>query len=219
MVTVIVPWRAGCPQRQRAWEWVQARYACRHPGWTIVQAQAPDGPWCKATAVMPAIAAARDDVVVVADADVWCNGLQDAVDAVRNGLVAWAIPHLLVRRLTEPATAALLAGGAATETCERPYRGLQGGGVVVARRDVLLDTPLDHRFTGWGQEDASWAVALRTLHGQAWRGSHDLIHLHHPPQERATRKVGSPAGQLLHRRYLAARRDPARMRALLQETR
>lgn len=218
MVTVIVPWRPGCPHRERAWEWVRAQYARWHPGWHVVEAPAPAaGVWCKATAAHPAIRSAPSGVVVVADADVWCDRIDAAVLAVTAGAAAWAIPHRLVHRLTQAATDALIAGAAAEETCQRPYTGLEGGGIVVAHRDTLIDVPLDPRFTGWGQEDLSWAMALHTLHGPAWRGTADLIHLWHPPQDRLSRKIGSIAGQQLHRRYVKARRDPALMRALLEE--
>ncbi|MGZ6587884.1 MAG: hypothetical protein ACXVHX_26740 [Solirubrobacteraceae bacterium] len=222
MTTVIVPWRGGCPHRERAWRWVQAQYALKHPDWRVVEAAAPDGPWCKATAATPAIEAADDGVVIVADADVWCDGLAEAVHAVASGLAAWAIPHFLVKRLTEECTAWAVMGDDAPDWYtfdQQPYRGLMGGGFVIARRETLLDCPLDPRFVGWGQEDASWAVALHTLHGAAWRGTDDLIHLWHPPQSRMNRKTGSIAGQQLHRRYLAARRDPAAMRALTEEAR
>lgn len=218
-VTVVVPWRAGCPDRARAWEWVQARYALEHAGWHVVEAPAGDGDWCKASAVNPAVAAAPDGIVVVADADVWCDGLPRAVEAVGGG-APWAMPHRLVHRLTPDATSLLVAGtGQAQrlETTERPYRGVLGGGIVVAHRDALRAAPLDPRFVGWGQEDISWAIALHTLAGRCWRGSADLLHLWHPPQSRMSRRVGSHDGHHLHRRYLAARRDPALMRALIRE--
>jgi hypothetical protein len=78
------------------------------------------------------------DVIVLADADVWTDGIPAAVKAVEDG-AAWAVPHQLVRRLDEN-------GGEA----ERPYVGIEGGGVVVAPREVILSCPLDVRFVGWG---------------------------------------------------------------------
>lgn len=165
---------------------------------------------------MPAVESARTDIVVVADADVWCDGLPEAAEAVRDG-AAWAVPHRLVHRLTETATRSLIAGGSPDEYEQRPYPGVEGGGVIVTRRDTLLEIPLDPRFVGWGQEDVSHGVALRTLLGGCWRGTADLIHLWHPPQERLSRKVGSLQGRALGRRYFDARRSPDEMRALLAE--
>ena len=199
-----------------------AQYRRAHPAWPVTVAPAPGGPWCKAAAIAPAAAAAADaDVLIIADADVWTDGLAAAVDAVTSGLTPWAIPHRLVHRLTPAATDRLLNDRPVklVEHDERPYAGIAGGGIVVLTRAALAATPMDPRFTGWGQEDQAWGVALHVLHGLPWRGDADLLHLWHPPQQRATRKIGSPEGQALHRRYLRARRDPAQMRALLQEAR
>src|SRR5687768_12609226 len=57
-------------------------------------------PWNKARAVMPAVEDSCADIVVLADADVWTEGLAAAVRAVEQG-ASWAIPHRHVHRLTE----------------------------------------------------------------------------------------------------------------------
>jgi hypothetical protein len=149
---------------------------------------------------------------------VWTDGLAAAVGAVEAG-VGWAVPHRYVHRLSEGATAALLNGQAwdGIPLAEREYVGVDGGGFVVARRETLLDAPLDPRFVGWGQEDTSWAAALDCLAGGHWRGDADLIHLYHPPQERMTRTRGSRASWALYRRYHATRVRPDAMRALIDE--
>jgi hypothetical protein len=215
-VEVILPWRPGCEHRELALAWVAPRYP-----WPVTVATAPPGEWCKAAAVAPAAEASTADVLVIADADVWCDGTADAVEAVIDGH-PWAMPHTLVHRLTPGATAVMLAGrepDPAYRVEERPYRGVMGGGIVVLPRETYLHCPLDPRFTGWGQEDASWATALTTLAGDRWRGTSDLIHLWHPPQPRLTRKIGSADGETLHRRYELALNDPARMSLLVEEAR
>lgn len=218
-VCVVVPWRAGCPYRERAWEWVAGRYADRHPDWRVLRAPGQSGgAWIKAQTVSPAIEATDAQIVVVADADCWTEGLTEAVEQIEAG-AAWAIPHLLVHRLTDTATMGLLAGRPAGECEQPPYEGIPGGGLVVATRDVLRSVPLDRRFVGWGQEDESWGHALTVLLGPPWRGTADLLHLWHPPQERADRVRGNQDGWRLRRRYLKARRDPALMRALVEEGR
>lgn len=207
-VEVVVPYRDGCPHRAQALRLVLDRYDREHPDWKVTVAELPTGAaWCKARAVNPAVTATGPDIVVVADADVWTSGLGDAVDRVACHLAPWAIPHHLVHRLDRSGTG----------LDEPPYRGVAGGGIVVLPRSTARAVPLDPRFVGWGQEDVSWAVALHVLAGPAWRGTADLIHLWHPPQPRDTRKIGCRAGQVLHRRYLAARKDPERMRQLIAE--
>jgi hypothetical protein len=219
-VAVVVPWRGGCPHRQRAWEWVRARYAEQHPGWEIVVGEGGE-PWCKAEAIMPVVEATDAEIVVLADADVWCEGLERAVYAIACGEANWGMPHLLVHRLSETATDVVLAGEPwQGQPLDQPkYRGVWGGGIVVARRDSLLDAPLDSRFVGWGQEDTAHALALHTLAGRGWRGSADLVHLWHPPQPRMTRQRGSAESWALYRRYRRARNNPAAMRSLIEEGR
>lgn len=178
------------------------------------------GPWVKAAAVTPAVGASSADLIVMHDADVWCPGLPAAIEAVANG-APWAIPHHLVHRLTEPATAEVLDGAdAAGQPVEEPaYRGFAGGGIVVLPRETYLSAPLDPRFEGWSGEDESWARALSTLAGDPWRGTGDLYHLWHPPQERMNRRHGSRASEALTFAYRQAKGRPDRMRQLIEGAR
>ncbi len=220
-VAVVIPFQAGCPQRERALGFVAGSYAATHPRWEVVEAPAASaGDWCKATAINPAIEASSAKIIIQADADCWADDLADAVAAVEAG-AAWAVPHLLVHRLSEQGTEAVLAGEDWRDQplAQNPYRGILGGGFVVTRRDVLLAAPLDPRFKGWGGEDEAHADALNALFGPPWRGSADLIHLWHPPQQRMTRRKGSYESWALRCRYRNCKDDPAAMAALIEESR
>lgn len=211
-VELIVPWLPGCPHREAAWQWLAPKY--RYP----VRLALGRDPWCKGKAVNRAVSESSADICVIADADVWTDGLPEAIAAVADG-APWAIPHAGVYRLSEEGTAAVL-GGAPFDVqplAQAAYKGISGGGYVITRRETLIDIPLDPRFTGWGQEDCSWAVALNTLAGPKWRGTAPLYHLYHPPQRRMSRRTGSMAGRALERRYMAALGNPALMRALVDE--
>lgn len=216
-VAVVIPWRGGCPHREAALEWTRARWP-----WPVLLGEVSDGEWCKARAVAEALTGVSADILVIADADVWCSTTPDAVEAVRAG-AAWAFPHRGIRRLTERATASVLAGadpsllgGRALE--EPPSRAHPGGGIVVLRTDVYEQTPLDPRFVGWGHEDDSLGLALHTLHGRPpVKGRGLLWHLWHPPQERIDRRRGSEASLALFERYRVALNNPDRMRALMTE--
>lgn len=219
-VEVVIPWRPGCRHRRAALEYVLTRH--RYP---VTIASGP-APWVKALAVNPAVRRSTADVVIVADADCWTDGLPDAVAAVAGGH-PWAIPHDFVYRLNEQASTCYRRGGRSfraddlthDDLAQSPYSGYLGGGFVVARRETLVDIPLDPLFVGWGQEDEAWAAALEVLAGRPWRGSCPLIHLWHPPQPRENRIFGSDEGWRRRRAYLKARghADRARMRKLLRE--
>lgn len=212
--SVVIPWRSDCPHRKAALAWTVERW--RTAGYEPLLGGVPPGPWCKAAAVADALPRAAEAVLIVADADVWCDGVDDAVAAVLAG-APWAIPHRKVRRLSQHATAGVLAGGPLVDELVQPaYTGFEGGGMVVLPRALYERAPLDHRFAGWGQEDEAWALALRALAGPPWRGEAPLWHLWHPPQARDSRRWGSPASRALHARYRTAR-TPEAMAALLGE--
>lgn len=222
-VSVVVPWVAGDPWRGQAWAWVRARFVETHPDWEIVTGTCPPGPFNRSAAILDGARQASGDVLVVADADVWC----DPAEAVtRAHEVGWAVPHTLIHRLSKESTVQVLTGSdwlglpLSTDNPQdsKPYRGNETGTLVVLRSDVLFDVPPDPRFVGWGQEDQAWGAALRTLVGPPWRGPDDLVHLWHPPQPRQNRVVGSEANMHLLRRYQAARRHDDVMRLIVDES-
>lgn len=220
-VTVIVPWRdVGCPWRSRALDLVVDIWG-RWGAPVVVAKDDGAGGWVKARPVRAAVARAPDGVVVVADADVVLDEPGGAIRVVA-AWAAWAVPHGLVARLTPAATERCFGGGwpSVGYGLDEPlYQGVTGGGIVVARRDVLLDCPPDPRFEGWGGEDIAWGQALTCLYGQPWRGSGLLYHLWHPAQPRQSRSKGSAASQALAARYRQARASRTAMRQLVDETR
>jgi hypothetical protein len=214
-VEVVIPFRGGCPHRERALNHVLPLYATQP--WDVRIATGGE-PWVKASAVNPAVESSAADILILADADVWTAGLAEAVGAVERG-AAWAVPHGHVHRLSEGGTTAVYRGASwqGQPLAERSRHGMVGGGIVVARREVLREVPMDPRFVGWGQEDQSFGLALHCLAGACWRGTAPLIHFYHPPQERLDRTWGSLEGTRLRDRYHAARANPDAMRALLAE--
>jgi hypothetical protein len=169
-------------------------------------------------ALTAAVGHSSADTLVIADADVWCDGLPEAVAAVETG-ADWAIPHAEVLRLTGDGTKAFLRGADAHSLpLDQPsYGGIEGGGQIVLKRATYVNCPIDPRFAGWGQEDEAWGTALRALYGPPWVGTASLVHLYHEPQVRLDRKRGSVAGWELRRRYLKARYDQDAMRDLIKE--
>jgi hypothetical protein len=215
-VEFVIPFAGNDPHRLRALDWL-----CMHCQYPYAVATLSPGPWIKGLATWPAVKCSEADIIVIHDADVWTEGLDEAIQAVVDG-AAWAQPHAMVHRLSESGTDAVLDGDRweDQELVQSPYRAsvrCGAGGIMVAKREVLLDIPIDIRFVGWGQEDVSHDLALTTLVGQPWRGKADLVHLWHPSSPRLSRRVGSPAGWDLFCRYHEARLDPADMLALVSE--
>ena len=101
-IHALIPWSGEDPDRQRALSYVTDR-------WTEISVRVSlgeiDGEWCKAKAIERAweIAQPRDDdVVIVADADVWCLDPLTAVAHLNRH--RWAIPHRHVVRIDAPTT-------------------------------------------------------------------------------------------------------------------
>jgi hypothetical protein len=229
-VVVGFPWLPGDPDRDRSAAWVLGRWLDNYPG---VHLRTTDGlvadgaSWCRADHVSHIVGASTGPVIVISDVDVWVepDAVRAAVDAVRSGSVAWAVPHGDVHRLTASGSARLMAAGpdgwvpGNGEHDQPPYPGYLAGGMYVISREVAVDVPMDPRFRGWGQEDESYALALTVLVGAPWRGSAPLYHLWHPPMPRRNRRQGSEASVALCRRYKAASGDAAAMRRLVDEGR
>jgi glycosyltransferase involved in cell wall biosynthesis len=201
-VSVLVPYRQESPERARIWDFLRSCYERRFPAWEIVTAQGPEGPFCRTGALGDAAQQARGDIFVCVDADVWCEGLDEAVQKVAAG-ATWVDPaaeHVV--RLTEAATAEVLAGGAfpAAGSSAPGHRRVACGGIVALSRAAFLRCPPDRRFVGWGAEDHAWAADLARAYGPATSGVRaPLYHLWHPPNQR----VLSPQNRRLLEEHLA----------------
>ena len=231
-VRVIIPWRGGCQYREgalrRVVEWWESTYPMLDIG--VSHYPMERGPWCKGMAIWGCGQVADDEIIIIADADVVCDQVHEAVAAldIRRDAPFWGMPHRDVYRLNEQATAlyvqnqwkpdATLPRRDIQPYLQRSYAGYPGGGLVVIRGWALNHIPIDPRFTGYGQEDHSWALALSRLVGAPWRGHGILWHLWHPPQPRIRPGIGSLAGINLWHRYRCAT-TPGAMWSLVEESR
>lgn len=216
-VAIIVPRsHHDAADRVRAWQYVRAQLAARHPDWPIVEGFCDAKTWCKADAVADALSRTTADVLVVADADclVEASALEWAVAQVQCG-TAWAIPHRLVYRLAQSVTDSYLATGATITTealflaplARAPYDGFAGGGMFVVRRVNYEATGgIPRAFRGWGGEDEALATILDTLIGPHVRGTAPLIHLWHVAQP--TKRLSSVNNVLALRVKRAAHAGP-----------
>jgi len=217
MTTVIVPWRAGCDSRERAYGWVRSRLVAL--GLDVIEATDDGEPFSKSAAIMRAVARSDADRFVIHDADVWCDDTMRAVDELERH--QWTVPHLQVWRLSEAGTTQLIdSGQARPDDCVERHRGVIGGGIVCVRRDVLERVPFDPRFRGWGGEDVAWGHAARVLVGEPFRFAGVCHHLWHPPEPRRTRALPlRDESRRLVLRYLDARRRADVLEAIVGEAR
>lgn len=221
IVAVLVPFRGGCPWRERAWSWVRSRY--EQAGHDVIVGTTPVAEFSRTQAIIHARHQSDADVLVIADADVWPDGLDEGISQAREH--GWAVPNGLLHRLSEESTWRVLEGedwhGLPLSTDNpqdaKPYRIHEAGTLLIVTAEAFDAAPPDPRFVGWGQEDDAWSIALRTLVGNPWRGDADLVHLWHPPQQRQSRIVGNETSRALLRRYRASRHKPQQLRALLEE--
>jgi hypothetical protein len=211
-IAVLIPYGNETPWRKQALEHVKSWYASELES-PRIQVGFSEQPWCKAKAVATALASCTEPIVIVADADSITPGLKQAVRAVRQG-AAWAVPHLKVYRMGQVATNHIFEGanpgsftGQLRWLDQRPYKGFEGGGVTVLRREVYLNCPLDPGFVGWGQEDEAWALGLNGIYGPPWRGRAPLYHLWHEKPVRITRYAGSAESLARLKLYKEARAD------------
>lgn len=220
MTAVIVPWRPDGAERTRNWAWLRTQWETY--GWDIIEGHCPDGPWVKAHAVADALTKTTADILVIADADIWCPDIHLAVKALQHG-ATWAVPHRKVYRLTDRATTQLVDGATTWQRLghppldQAPYNGIAGGGIVAIQRDLYEQAPFDPRFNGWGGEDSAAGITWTALAGPPRRGTAPLWHLWHRPQPRLSRVSGSRESMALLNRYKTARHDPALLQALIRE--
>lgn len=221
-VSVIIPFWGDDLDRLAALQWVSLKL--QSLDFSVVVAQpSNEGPFSKGAVLWPAIRRSDADIFVLHDADVYCNGLSEAIDAVSSGQAVWARPHDRVWRLSEASSGLFRASDdqiphlASLKILRSPYRGITGGGIVVLRREVALNIPIDPRFVGWGQEDMAFGEALWCLSAAPWIGLAPLIHFWHEPEARLNPKWGSLENRKLYERYHRAIADPSQMQALVAE--
>jgi inositol phosphorylceramide mannosyltransferase catalytic subunit len=217
-VSVIVPFRGGCPWRERSAEYVVGRLRSEHPDWQVTVVDSSGDKFSRSEAILRGLQKSFGRIIVVHDSDSWDKGLDAAVLRVRRKAL-WSSAHTKVHRLTSAQSKRFMRGLEVdiNDCIEKPYRGTLAGGVTVFRRETLEACPPDPRFRGWGGEDQAHGIALKALYGGPVREQFPLVHLWHPEPERISRSVGNLENDALMRRYVNASRDRQAIRVLIEE--
>lgn len=185
-VVVLVPRRAGNPERDRLWKFCRRRWETTHPDWRIVEGHHDDGPFNRSAAINTAAAEAGDwDVAVIIDADVITDptavraGVKVAAD---SGLMT--VTHDTRVMLNKMGTNKVLNGFTGQwwqrSLVDTVYHDSVSCSVAVSRE--LWDTVggFDPLFVGWGYEDTAFGIACETLTGHPIvRITSVVFHLHH----------------------------------------
>lgn len=178
----------------------------------------------KARAVNRAVSKATGDLLIIADADVFFGTqLIDKIKAIVHRH-PWIIPFSCGYKLNREAFPSIIQNG----RIELPRRlrfneieaicAFHGAFINVMSRSAFERVGgMDERFSGWGEEDQSFARALDTLVGKHYRMSESVFHLWHPPADynHANRKLN----QQLAMRYVKAERNIFAMKRLVEEWR
>lgn len=219
---ILVPWRGGDKYRERNWTLVRPYY--EFTGWPVYEGDTDHKIFNRAGAVNAAAEAAGDwEVAVIADADTIQEEepLRKAVELARRAkgaVMPWNERRMLTQEWSER-IATRQAIALLPEMGAREGVNYGGSTLVVSREAWDAVGGMDERFNldGWGFEDRGFRIALETLAnfrripGRVW-------HFWHPPAPREL-AGGQRSGQALFDRYMAARRDPVKMRAILAERR
>jgi hypothetical protein len=229
-LSLIIPFRDDDGTRTAVKEWIAARWRHHFPDAEMI-IQSDDGgvPFSKTLAVNSGFARSTGEIVAVLDCDVWLEPehTREAIDLIVSGKAHWVRPASKVYRLTEEATARLIAQDPQAPFPPRrrsdfeSIRKVWGLLHIFPRAAFEAIGGYDPRFRGWGGEDWAAIDAMDTLWGHHTMLPHGLYHLYH---RRLTNAAGESVWQgqksrniQLRRRFSEARDDPAAMRALLEE--
>lgn len=210
---VLVPRRAGEEHRDRAWAWVQARWAREHPAWPVIEGHHDLGPFNRSAAINTAAAAAGSwDVAVIADSDSFVDPAR-LVEAVNTADVTGklTVGFELRAHVRQDMTEKILAGftgpwepGVADWLAQHC-----SGMITVPRRLWELVGGFDERFAAPGAEDVAFAVIATDFGGGRLRVPGVLWHLWHPIRGESTHANNELLGRYLdaHQRFEAGQHD------------
>lgn len=211
-VAIVVPWRPGDPQREKAWAWCREWW--EQFEWPIFEVtHPPPAPFNRAWCINEGARRAWPwDVLIAIDADVFEEDPEQVRDGVRRALDhgRLTIPHTSGHDLNNHGTSLLLRGAEGWQKALAKRRAVCTSRVWIMRCDLFAAVGgFDERFRGWGFEDVAAFHSMRNLRGvdQPTEGG-IAYHLWHRPSFGPARRTPEwAAGNALAERYLTADRQ------------
>lgn len=209
-VAIVVPWRSGVAERERAWAW--CRQWWEQFGWPIFEVEhPPPEPFNRAFCINEGARRAWPwDILIAIDADVFEADGAQVIDGVQSAAETGrlTIPHTVGADLNTRGTQALLGGKPGWENALHKRRDVCTSRVWIMRADLLEAVGgFDERFRGWGHEDVAAFHSMRNLRGVD-QAPGTCYHLWHEPSfPKARRTKEWAAGNTLVQRYLTADRQ------------
>jgi hypothetical protein len=227
------------------WAWLKRYWEIELPSAQIVVGSDDGEPFSKTCAVNDAYRKAVEpfDIIVMLDADCYIapSVILNCAEAIREARrwhePLWFVPYRSLFRITAEATGHLIASNPAealqftTPPSPSDVGSTLGSGIghrygaliqIFPREAFELIGGLDARMRGWGGEDVTTVRVLDTMYGVHQTTQNEVLTLWHTAiGDVFLRKwAGQPntgANDSLSVRYRKTRRDPARMRAIIQE--
>lgn len=242
LISLLVPFRAEDAQRAEIWAWLKKYWSYELRGAEIVMGRSNSKPFCKTCAVNDAASRAHGDTFVILDADCYFDGsvIQRVADRIaeveRRGHAVWFVPYRHIYRLTEAATASVLASPPrdplrfASPPPLVDVESTLGSGfghrfgaliMIMSRKAFQTVGCMDPRFRGWGGEDIAFVRALDTLYGPHKTTNNDVLHLWHArigenfKDRKWVGQTRPQANDALANKYNLASGHPAAMRELV----
>jgi hypothetical protein len=212
-VSVIVPRTPGIKDRDEIWQFLRPRFCS---SWQIIETDDPiKSPlgFNKAAAINIAIPHIKHEVVIVHDSDVWCDDLCKYINVVKNNDGVFVTPHNITWKFNQEKTKRLLDGETLYSKVDgEPQPVNYGGGIVLLRKVMLEQHPLDLRFQGWGAEDSVWYQELKTFY-KFHKGDSILWHFYHKERSHDRKEIN----RTLYNRYVKAAKNINDMKKLMLE--
>jgi len=241
-IALLVPFRDDhAVGRAANWAWLRKFWETELPGAEIVVGTDGGNPFSKTCSVNAAFRSSREDndIIVILDADCYIEPsvILSCADAIRESIYRWKtplwfIPYRWLFRLTEEATANLIASNP-TNALRFPTPPLSddvgstfGSGIghrfgaliqILPREAFVTIGGMPAPFRGWGGEDVSTLRILDTLYAIHETTRNEVLTLWHTALgdvylRKWAGQDTTGVNNDLSLRYRKRRRDPLRMK-------